>query len=578
MPLLCRISRLLPLLALLIAASVSRADTFFLVQPTLETEVGQYTNHTAFLYFDQEFANLEYGARVDTPSAVATLDLASTFGTLKSSSIGEVVYQGGPLNQFMRVRLIMGLKTKNDFVGTLKITFFARLPGATTDLTYRTVTVSIGQLPPPGMGYPVANENLGCAPAFQGLLTTAYPQSVMYQIEMTGPTQRTVTLPLQSAGTTFSYFTLESDGYQPGNYTWRVRTLDSRGRPGPWSSPRSNTLFGGIDMAGTATTSFLNTMRAAGWSTFFQAAWGGHGYWTSAATNLIRANQAGYKVAAYAFLNFDNGSTVPGAPANQTGQWQVDQGLKAIGFVTNKTSLPYDLKYFMVDIENVYQGTMSPDDRVQRIAEAVQRVRNLGFWPMLYTRNEGSNQWWNQYTNSSNDFRELWLWDSKPQLITHVYKDHLTLSNSSAWIPYGGWEVRGGKQFLLDQTVAGGNVDFNVWDPAVWDVNSPNPGSIAITPANVSVIRELDNTYKVTVTLRNNGTIEAYAVRLGDAQLGTQSVTGRQTLGMITPNGSRMGVYSFPFAAGNPGTSAFLQFTVWTGDGPQNHGVWVDLP
>ncbi len=137
-------------------------------------------------------------------------------------------------------------------------------------------------------------------------------------------------------------------------------------------------------MAGSASTSFLSTMRNAGWSTFYAAAWGGRNIWTPAQTNLVRANNAGFKVAAYAFLNFDNGSTISGAPANQTGQWQVDQGLRAIGYVNNKSSLPYDLKYFMIDIENAYQGTMAPQDRVQRIAEAVQHVRNLGFWPMNF--------------------------------------------------------------------------------------------------------------------------------------------------------------------------------------------------
>ncbi|MFM9874669.1 MAG: hypothetical protein ACKVQS_14530, partial [Fimbriimonadaceae bacterium] len=382
-----------------------------------------------------------------------------------------------------------------------------------------------------------------------------------------------------STGTLFTSFTPEASGYQPGIYTWRTRTLDARGKAGPWSNQIQNTLYGGLDMAGSASTTFLNTMRAAGWNTFFTAAWGGRNIWTAAATNLTRANNAGYKVAAYAFLNFDNGSTIAGAPANQTGQWQVDQGLRAIGYVNNKASLPYDLKYFMIDLENAFQGTMAPQDRVQRVAEAVQHVRNLGFWPMIYTRNEGFNLWWNQYTNSSTDFRELWLWDSKPQLVTHVYKDHLTLSNSAAWTPYGGWEVRGGKQHLLDQTIAGGNVDFSVWDPAVWEgVNSPNPGFINITPADVSVIRNTDNTYKVTVTLRNTGNIEAYAIRLGDSQLGTQLLTGRQTLGMITPNGSRMGVYTFPATSGAPGTFAQLQFTVWTGNGPQNHSVMVNLP
>ena len=574
----CRTRIALIAIALFLPILATAQGFFGEVNATLESNAGQGVTHSGILFITQPTSQIEYGVRITPASAVAGTALECTQGTPFSTNIAERSYVAGPFTNTSKIKLGLRFVPKADFVGSLTVTFFARNPGSSTDLFNRPIIVSIGQLPAPSMTYPVNNENLACAPAFQGSLTTTYAQQVMYQIEMSGPTNRVVTLPLQSTGSTFNHFTLEDNGYQPGNYSWRVRTLDARGRPGPWSSARNNPIFGGIDMAGSASVSFLTTMRNAGWSTFYAAAWGGHGPWSPSALNLIRASQAGFKVAAYAFLNFDNGSTVAGAPTNQTGQWQVDQGLKALGYNTNKSSLPYDLKYFMIDIENRYQGTMAPEDRVQRIAEAVQHVRNLGFWPMIYTRNEGFNLWWNQYTDSSDEFRELWLWDSKPQLITHVYKDHLTMSNSGPWVPYGGWEVRGGKQYLLDQQIAGGRVDFNVWKPEVWDVNSPDPGAINVIPANVSVIRDVTNDYKVTLTLRNTGTVEAYAIRLGNAQLGSQTITGRQTLGVITPTGSRMGVYTFPMAAGAPGSSALLQFTIWTGNGPQNHEVWVTLP
>jgi hypothetical protein len=572
--------RVLLVLILITVPLLSYAQSRFIIEPVAEEyPTSTIIVETATMFFGQNYTELEYGTRFDQPSAISLHRLDCSSGQPFSSSIIENVWKGGPFTPTKKVGLKVGFRTKGDFVGALTLTFFARTPGSTTDLFTKSVTVSIGSLPAPAMSYPKPNENLSPAPVFQGSLTTLYPQNVSYEIEMDGPTARTISIPTQLTGTQFSSFTPEIAGFQPGTYNWRVRTLDARGKAGPWSNPTTNPIYGGIDMAGSASTTFLNTMRSAGWSTFYAASWGGRNIWSPAQTNLIRASNAGFKVAAYAFLNFDNSSTIAGAPANQTGQWQVDQGLRAIGYNTNKTSLPYDLKYFMVDIENAYQGTMAPEDRVQRIAEAVQHVRNLGFWPMIYTRNEGFNLWWNQYTGSSTDFRELWLWDSKPQLITHPYKDHLTLSNSGPWVPYGGWEVRGGKQYLLDQQVAGGRVDFNVWDPAVWEnVNSPDPGFINITPADVTVIREANNDYKVTVTLRNTGNIEAYAVRLGDAQLGSQLVTGRQTLGMITPNGSRAGVYTFPPSSGTPGTFAQLQFIVWTGNGPQTQGVMVSLP
>lgn len=570
--------RTLVCLAIFAVPLFASAQGFFETGVRAESEPNQLVSHQAALIITSNQTDLEYGMRIFPPQAANFLRLEASFGRTFTASPSSASWRGGPINSGSRIALRSQFRPQANFLGALQITFFARIPGSTTDLFSTTRFVSVGVLPPPTLFTPVSNETLGAAPAFNGRLTTTYVQNTSFQIEVSGPTNRTFTVPSTETGTNFTFYVPLDGGLQPGNYTWRTRTLDARGRPGPWSNSASNTVYGGIDMAGFGSQTFFNTLRNAGWASFFQAAWGGRNIWPDAAGNLIRANNAGYKVAAYAFLNFDNGSTISGAPANQTGAWQVDQGLRAIGYVNNKNSLPFDLKYFMIDLENRFQGTMPPQDRVQRIAEAVQRVRNLGFWPMIYTRNEGFNQWWNDYTGSSADFREMYLWDSKPETATAVYKDHLSLNLGVPWVRYGGWEERGGKQYLLDVSIAGGRVDFNVWDPAVWAVNSPNPGFINITPANVTVVREATNDYKVTVTLRNTGDIEAYAVRLGDASLGGQPLFGRQSLGMITPNGSRAGNYTFPSASGAPGSSAFLQFTIWTGNGPQIQGVWVNLP
>ncbi|QYK54472.1 MAG: hypothetical protein KF824_06125 [Fimbriimonadaceae bacterium] len=543
-----------------------------------EADPGVISTHAGKVTFAQNLSNIEFGVRFDTHNYFQSTLLESPGLSAYVARVPEIFFRLSEVQANEIRDFNLKIAPKSDYRGVITFTFFCRFQNTRQYLFSKVYSVSVGQLPAPAMTVPVANENIACSPVFRGVANLTYPQDIQYQIEVTGPTNKTITLPAQPSNNTFTYYTPLEDGFQPGNYTWRTRALDSRGKPGLWSGIYNNVVYGGLDMAGTASQSFLNSMRAAGWSSFFAAAWGGRNIWTPAATNLIRANNAGFKVAAYAFLNFDNSSTIAGAPANQTGQWQVDQGLKAIGFVGNKSSLPYDLKYFMIDIENAYQGTMAPDDRVQRIAEAVQHVRNLGFWPMIYTRNEGSNQWWNLYTNSSDEFREMPLWDSKPEVGTAIYKDHLTLSNGSPWVPYGGWEVRGGKQYYLDVTVLGHRVDFSVWDPEVWNVNSPDPGAINVYPANVSIVRTATNTYKVTVTLANNGTVEAYGVRLGNATLGAQSLTGRQTLGLIAPDGSRAGVYEFPFSAGNPGTSVQLSFTVWTGNGSQTHTGFVNLP
>ncbi|MDI9641398.1 hypothetical protein QM565_37565 [Geitlerinema splendidum] len=545
---------------------------------TNDSNPAELTSHAALYRFSSTPGLIEFGTRVWPPTAVTFHRLSPSFGTLVSGSLSELIYSADVQPNSPRLSATLQVRMNTNFRGAARITFYARTPGSQTDFVSKTFLMSSGQFPAPSRSIPIDFETVSPAPVFRGQTTTTYTVPAVYEIEVTGATNRTWQLPSQDTNANFTYYTPLDDGFQPGDYSWRVRALDERGKPGVWSTNGSMRIFGGIDMAGFGSTTFFQTMRNAGWSTFFAAGWGGRTIWPDARNNLIRAHNAGFKVAVYTFLNFDNGSTIGGAPANQTGAWQVDQTLAGIGFTGNKSSLPYDLKYVMIDIENRFWGSMSQADRVHRIAEACQRARNLGFWPMIYTRNEGVNQWWNDATGSSRDFREMWLWDSKPESSTAVYKDHLTLNQGVAWTPYGGWRVRGGKQYLLDVTIAGGRVDFNTWDPEVWDVNSPNPGSINVVPANVTVARNTDNTYKVNITLTNSGNIEAYAVRLGNASLGSSVSTGRTTLGMILPNGSRSGFIDFPATAGAPGESRQLDFEIWTGNGMQTHSTWVVLP
>ncbi len=566
------------LLVMVLVPNMVLAQATFQTFPTVDSAPGAITSHTGLIRFGQAIGAFEFGTRVSPPEALLFHRLTPNHGTLKSATIGEYTFNGGPLTALSRVGMRLSLRTKAEFRGAVTITWFVRNPGATTDLYSKTEYMSVGELPAPAVSIPLDNEFLSAAPVFRAGVTPQIAVPVQYQIEVTGPTNKVTTIPVMASGSNFTHYTPLTDGYQPGAYTYRIRALDQRNKPGEWSPVRRFTAYGGIDMAGAGSVSFFTTLRAAGWASFYQALWGGRNTWPDARTNLQRAHNAGFKVAGYVFLNFDNGSTLSGAPANQTGQWQVDRALAGIGFTGNKSSLPYDLKYVMIDLENRYWGTMTPADRVQRIAEACQHIRNLGFWPMIYTRNEGFNPWWNDATDESDDFREMWLWDSKPETQTAAYQDHLSLNVGVPWIRYGGWEDRGGKQYLLDLTVAGGRVDFNVWHPDVWNVNSPNPGAISLQTASLSIIRNADSTYKVSITVRNGGTAEAYAIRLGDATLGGSSVTGRQTLGFIGINGSRAGVYDFAATAGLPGATVPFTYTIWSGNGPQTISTSLTLP
>lgn len=561
------VSRLVMVVASAVMVTAAQAQGVVVLGGITSAEPGNVAPVSAQLRFTSAISDVEFGVVVDPPGALQSLSIRRNRGTVVSQSSSQAVYRTQNVNALDRIGLSIVPDPAPNFVGAFRVTVFARTPGSTTNLFTGSRLVSVGTLPPPDQLVPLNNETISPAPAFRVVLNTAITVPVVYQVEVVGPTTRTINFPVQNTNASATFFTPTTAGLPPGIYTWRVRTLDQAGRAGSWGPIRTFLSYGGIDMAGGASQSFFNQMYAAGWDTFFAASMGGRSLWPSAATNLQRAANAGMKVAMYVFLNFDNGSTIAGAPANQTGDWQVNVALQNIGYNGSKASLPYDLKYVMIDIENQFMGTMSTQDRVQRIAEAVQRARNLGFWPMIYTRNEGVNQWWNQYTGSSQDFLELPLWASKPELETAVFKDHLSLDVGNPWVRFGGWEDRAGKQYLLDITVLGARIDLNTWRPEVWDVMSPPPGNIAMGIPVVTAVRQPDNTIKLTAQVSNGGTVEAYGVRLGDTLLNGVLQTGRTRIGLIPPGGTKNGSVVFPATTAAPGSTVSYQFEVWTGMG-----------
>lgn len=522
----------------------------------------------------------EVGVRLSPSAAMGSVTATTSLPPItQTTSLQSFTYNA----RFgaRQTRINLNVLYASAFRGAVALEAYIKIPGATTDLMTQTLRTSVGQIPAPTVISPATGDTVSAAPTFRVSSSTSVAQPVTYQIEMTrGTLVRTVTTAVANTNANFNHFTPYTGGYPGGNYSFRVRAVDANGTAGLWSAPRTIVVSGGIDAAGSISLANFINFKNAGWDSHFQAAWGGRNRWSSARQNLLNAHAAGMKVAAYAFLNFDNGSTIAGAPANQTGSWQVDQGLIAIGydFTIGKSSLPYDLKYFMIDLENQFMGTMSTADRVQRIAEAVQRARNLGFWPMIYTRNQGSNQWWNTYTGSSTDFSDLPLWASYPELETAVYKDILDLDAGSPWVRFGGWTTRAGKQYLLDRPTFGVGVDFNVWDPAIWTVNSPNPGLPNLGVLSSSVVRNANGTYTVTINLRNSGTCEAYAVRLRNATLGGTSLAATTSLRTIGAGVTRSATLTFPSTAGASGNRVTFGVNVWTGMGSVSYVTQLTLP
>lgn len=435
--------------------------------------------------------------------------------------------------------------------------------------------------PAPVLSSPRTDATVSAAPVFRVQVSTAAVSPITYQVEVrrVGETAvRTFSSGLTQTNQLTTIPVPLTAGFSTGNYEWRARGVDENNITGVWSGWRPFLASGGIDAAGTVTLSAFQQFKAAGWDSHFQASWGGRNTWPAARQNLLNAHAAGLKVAAYVFLNFDNGSTITGAPANQSGDWQVDRAFANIGWTGTKDSLGFPLKFMMIDIENQFMGTMTTDERVQRIAEAVQRVRNLGFRTMIYTRNEGVNQWWNLYTGSSTDFRELPLWGSKPELATATFKDDLELDLGSPWVRFGGWQERAGKQCLLDVSTFGARVDYNVWDPAIWNLPDVSAGRPVIPRPTATISRQGDGTYRMTLTIANTGTVEAYAVRVRNWRLRFTNLPGTVSVGTVNAGGTKQAVGIFPASTGTPGTSTIAQFEIWTGNGPLSYAVSVTLP
>lgn len=577
--------RFLTGILLALASLASAQYSVRLLAPSSFTP-GTSTSLSALPSADARGLNVEVGIRMSPGAALSSLSSGSSAGgLLNTQSVTLVAYRWANYPGASRPQVSIYGTLSPSYVGPWTITAYIKLAGAANDIATDSRTVSIGQVPAPVQIVPEDGTIASAAPTFQVRSTTSTVIPVTYEIEMNdGAASRSIITPSASTGTNLTYYVPNDNGFKPGNYTWRARAIDANGTPGVWSGWFDLTCSGGIDIAGSVSQATLTSMKNAGWAYLFQAGWGGRSKWSSAKQNLINGRNAGLKLAAYAFLNFDNGSTIAGAPAIQDGFWQVDQGLSACGYVNtgnpvqDKANLGLDLKYFMIDIENVFWGTMSQGDRVQRIAEACQRARNLGFWPMIYARNQGTNTWWDDCTGFSTDFSDLPLWCSYPELASYLHKDHLALDSALPWTRFGGWIDRAGKQHLLSVSVFGATFDLNVWDPAAWNVTSPNPGLPSTAVQGVQVTRNANGTYQVNVTVRNSGSVEAYAVRIENLTLNALPLGSRLGLNSIGPGSSKIASASFPASAGSSGQPVLVSYTLATGMGRVSGSSAVVLP
>ncbi len=245
-------------------------------------------------------------------------------------------------------------------------------------------------------------------------------------------------------------------------------SIETEAAPAQPIAPVEPAVLQGVDISRSARLpepASWQVLKASGCDFVIVGAWGGRRQNQYAQAQLQMAFQAGMKVAAYCFLNFDNDAHLPGAPASQTGGWQVQQALEAIGPMRDA------LAFLAVDVEPRYKGRMSPQARVQRIREAVTAIKRAGLPPVIYAKDRD----WNRLTGNSDAFKHIPLWDTRWNGDTS-----LEMELGEAWQSYGGWEKRAGKQYLGDMLYPIGMglpVDWDMMDAALF--RERNAGKLA---------------------------------------------------------------------------------------------------
>jgi hypothetical protein len=235
-------------------------------------------------------------------------------------------------------------------------------------------------------------------------------------------------------------------------------------------------------------------IRQGGQSFVIAQAWGGRSRNEFAESQLAGARAVGMRTAAYVLLNYDDrvcpsfaqpvrdfGGSCFGDPIAQAqpgGRWQVRQGFAALGRELA------DVSFVAIDVE-WFMGGSPPSDlesrqrRRQSILDAIDEVVAWRKRPVIYTRNGPRH--WLDITGCSNNtpspecdalyavvrhpLRPVPLWDvevGEPAL--------------DGFQPHGPWTSRIGRQYGIDEAVAGlpedMSVDLNVFDLAIFSTPS----------------------------------------------------------------------------------------------------------
>jgi hypothetical protein len=241
---------------------------------------------------------------------------------------------------------------------------------------------------------------------------------------------------------------------------------------------------------------------------------------------LSVARSYGVQTATYCELNFNAGA--------QSGHDQITNRC-----LPNLGSEQSFLKFVAIAVENdpnLIDSSTNSDQRIQIIADAIKAVMGMGKIPIIYTLRDD----WLAVTNNTSLFAGIPLWDSHSDGFPALDLDVLASNLPAAWVPYGGWSSRLGKQYDVgspnDCGSAGGGtnlfgvceVDLDIFASSLF---SGLPASNTLAGQNVSVqpVDDATGTTPVTISFANV------------QQPGTTTVASSNS-GPPTPSGFLLGV------------------------------------
>jgi 6-phosphogluconolactonase len=269
------------------------------------------------------------------------------------------------------------------------------------------------------------------------------------------------------------------------------------------------------------------TLVNTGYTYAIVAAWGGHssnprGFPTLVHDLIAGAHGAGLTIGAYCLLNFVD-------EWKQSGPVQVQMALDAVG----ADQVPY-LAFVAIDVERGdpnWPADISTNDRIARIADAVEAVRLKGLQPIMYTSMTGwdaiTSATPNRLNTGSVEISGIPLWDLRDD-------GHPTLAFAGFSIydhPYGTWTARLGKQYKTNQEIIvsnGGqnllfylaqaksnkvNVDLDIFDPMAFSLPSVAYGSAPALTILPSLTRNGEY-IDLAGSISNFGNADALATRL----------------------------------------------------------------